>query len=53
MSYAGIDVPQYDFTNHAEDCYWRLKNIQKTKAWYKAFNITQCPMCEAEVQYEI
>jgi predicted hydrocarbon binding protein len=49
MSYNLPDIPRYDFTEHMEECYWRVKDIQKTPDWYKYMNIKNCPECNAEI----
>ena len=39
-----------DNTKHAEDCYWFIKKIQKTKKWYEFMGIKTCPKCNATVE---
>ena len=39
-----------DNTQHAEDCFWKLKKITKTPSWYKFMGIKNCPSCQAPVE---
>ena len=39
-----------DNTQHAEDCYWFIQQVTKSKKWYDFMNIQFCPNCKALVE---
>lgn len=34
---------------HLDDCMWKLKNIIKTKGWWKTLGLKSCPECNGSL----
>lgn len=34
---------------HLDGCIWRLKGIEKTKAWWDNLGLKHCPECGVEI----